>query len=326
MNTLLVLIYALLAGVIAVSKLRNRSYYTRAALLSPDVSPWNQIYTRGSDRDFLQSVSVSRHVFNNVLLFRFAPMWDSGISRVGRRRKVLAHFALAMVLEYLSSEGKQYELCRIYGVTEATVSRTLTLALPMLNQLLKELPEARVRFPDEEERNAYTDMIVRREPLIAGKKPFGWVDGTTFRIDQPADAAEQNGYYSGAKADCVVSSIFVYAPDGTVIWARINCPGSWHDSKIARPLYDILERIDGSIIADSAFPRTNAMEGKIIRSYKRDEVSANARVAKIQEVAHRVITSLRQAVEWGNRSEYRPFVRCRTVLQIFEGFVEQASH
>lgn len=301
-QTLLLLVCGVLVTLLTIPRIRNRVYYTAAALLRPNRADWTHLYDNGTDRDFLQATRFTRHVFG-LLLGRFAPLWDAGSSRFGRRRKVVAHAALGMCLEYLRSHGKQYDLCRHYGVTESTVSRTLAHGLPMLHQVLTEWQMARVRWPNELDFSAFVRLIIQREPLLAHVQPFGFVDGTTFKIDQPGDSLEQNGYYSGAKADTYISSLFVYAPDGTVMWCRLNCPGSWHDSAIAAPLYRLLETANGCIIADSAFPRHGSIEGKILRCYKRNEVSNNRRVAEIQEAAHRVITSLRQSVEWGNRSQ-----------------------
>ena len=44
---------------------------------------------------------------------------------------------------------------------------------------------------------------------------------------------------------------------GEIIYACINMPGSWHDSRVARPLYDVLaeELLDGYyLVSDTAFP------------------------------------------------------------------------
>lgn len=300
-QTLLLLLCGMLVTLLTIPRIRNRVYYTAAALLTPHRADWAYLYRNGTDRDFLQATRFNRYVFG-LLLERFAPLWDQNSSEMGRPRKVVAHAALGMCLEYLRSHGKQYDLCRPYGVTESTVSRTLSHGLVLLHEVLATWHLSRIRWPNEQAFSNFVRLIVLREPLLAHLRPFGFVDGTTFKIDQPGDSLEQNGYYSGAKADTYVSSLLVYSPDGTIMWCRLNCPGSWHDSSIASPLYRILETADGCIIADSAFPRHGSTEGKILRCYKRNEVSGNNRVAAIQEAAHRVITSLRQSVEWGNRS------------------------
>lgn len=324
MQTWLLLVCGVLVSLLAIPRIRDRVYYTAEALLRPNRTDWTHLFQHGTDRDFLQATRFTRRVFG-LLLDRFAPLWDAGASAWGRPRKIVAHSALGMCLEFLRSHGKQYDLCRPYGVTESTVSRTLDRGLPMLHQVLLEWQFARVQWPNELEFPEFVRLIVQREPLLRHVRPFGFVDGTTFKVDQPGDPLEQNALYSGAKADTYVSSLFVYAPDGTIMWCRLNCPGSWHDSAVAQPLYHLLENANGCIIADSAFPRHGSIEGKILRSYKRNEVSSNPRVAEVQEAAHRVITSLRQSVEWGNRSVFcfslwfrELFVACCRALVVMQ--------
>jgi len=44
---------------------------------------------------------------------------------------------------------------------------------------------------------------------------------------------------------------------GEIIVARVNVPGSWHDSKVAQPIYKKLrEQTPGRyfLVADTAFP------------------------------------------------------------------------
>ena len=54
---------------------------------------------------------------------------------------------------------------------------------------------------------------------------------------------------------------------GTILDAIINAPGSWHDSRVALPVYAHLRRDtpDGPyLVADTAFPRGSRLSGKIM--------------------------------------------------------------
>ena len=54
---------------------------------------------------------------------------------------------------------------------------------------------------------------------------------------------------------------------GEIIFASINAPGSWHDARIARRLYQLLleSTPDGKyLVADTVFPCTAASIGKQI--------------------------------------------------------------
>lgn len=295
---------ALLVALHALSRVRRRVYYTSQALHRPSESAWQRVWEMGTDRDMLQTVGFTREVFN-ILLERFAPLYDPNLPRTehtrGRPKALLPHAALGLALQYMSSMMRQYELCQLYGVSPSTLSRTLDHSLNCLLAVLGNLHAARVRWPNSADRLRYARMIRDREPQV--ETAFGFVDGTTFHIQQPASASVQNAYYSGTKSDTMVQNLFVFAPDGTIIWARTNCPGSWHDAAIGQPLFlRMHEMVDGlCLIGDTAFPRTNRMQGKLLRPYKRNELSEDEEERFNQLSLHRVIVSLRQAVEWGNK-------------------------
>ena len=54
---------------------------------------------------------------------------------------------------------------------------------------------------------------------------------------------------------------------GSIIAAKLNAPGSWHDSRVAQPIYERLHTKTPPgyyLVADTAFPRgTNQIEGRI---------------------------------------------------------------
>ena len=88
-----------------------------------------------------------------------------------------------------------------------------------------------------------------------------------------------NAYYNSWKSYCSVTNVLVFAPDGCIIWARYNLPGSYHDSRLARPLYTMLLNptltpLPFALVADTAFPRTQEMSGRIITPPKVGEAEA----------------------------------------------------
>lgn len=68
----------------------------------------------------------------------------------------------------------------------------------------------------------------------------------------------------------MVSSVILFTFDGRICWARCNCPGSWHDSRIAVHLYNKLRNLPAGFrtVADTAFPNTGTMEGIIVTPIK----------------------------------------------------------
>ena len=95
----------------------------------------------------------------------------------------------------------------------------------------------------------------------------------------------------------------MFEVDGTIIWAKHNCVGSWNDSDISRELQEKLVfevRQGWGLVADTAFPVGTGLFGKIISPLKDGELERahpHARPALIQLSSQ--ITSCRQACEWG---------------------------
>jgi len=66
--------------------------------------------------------------------------------------------------------------------------------------------------------------------------------GLNLAIQEPACPLQQNAFYNGWLGGCYASSVYVFAPDGKIVWARGNFPGSFHDSGLQKD-YSILTRI-----------------------------------------------------------------------------------
>jgi hypothetical protein len=63
--------------------------------------------------------------------------------------------------------------------------------------------------------------------------------------------------------DTRVNNVFTFGPDGTIVFACINYPGSCHDSQVAVSLFKIvLERIGNYV--DQGFPRQGDLYDKLV--------------------------------------------------------------
>ena len=108
---------------------------------------------------------------------------------------------------------------------------------------------------------------------------------------------------------------------GCIISARINAPGSWHDSRTAGHIYGQLKNKtpDGFfLIADTAFPRTSAdLRGKIKTPLKDRANLGQDPVRAAEMLAYsNAITSARQPAEWGMRALQGAYGRLRMPLDI----------
>ena len=126
------------------------------------------------------------------------------------------------------------------------------------SRALDQLPEAAIGWPPPAEMEQYSAILHQRNPLL--EHCFAFCDGTSVACYCEEDPILQNGYYNGWKGQAVVSSVFLWTPDGKIRWAAINYPGSFHDCNVAQQLYRILQcpRLcpdQFKIIGDSAFQR-----------------------------------------------------------------------
>ena len=110
--------------------------------------------------------------------------------------------------------------------------------------------------------------------------------------------AIENAFFNGWQHSHFVTCVLLFAPDGTIPAAVLNCPGSWHDSTIAEMggLYTKLEflfnQYGAKTVIDSAFSR--GRYPFLIKSSS-EEKAQNAQQRRILRDA----TSRRQMAEWG---------------------------
>lgn len=108
---------------------------------------------------------------------------------------------------------------------------------------------------------------------------------------------------------------------GEIIHASLNAPGSWHDARVARPLYELLSDklpVGYYLVADTAFPQgAGRCPGKIHAPLQEGSSLPN----DLDELSHalafnRQLLSFRQSAEWGMRSLQGSFGRLRVPLPI----------
>jgi hypothetical protein len=94
---------------------------------------------------------------------------------------------------------------------------------------------------------------------------------------------------------------------GTIIAAKLNAPGSWHDSRLAQGIYEKLRNHTPSgfyLVADTAFPRgADQIQGKIRAPIKTSQRIQGTSVQIEERLAFdRELLSYRQTAEWGMRA------------------------
>ncbi|QRW24282.1 DDE superfamily endonuclease [Rhizoctonia solani] len=139
------------------------------------------------------------------------------------------------------------------------------------------------------------------------KGAFGFMDGLNLPVMASGKDNEQNANWNGWLHAHVVSNVIVFLPNGTIMTAVVNAPGSWHDSNVARPIYQVLREKtpDGFfLIADSAFPRLGVGKSQRIKIplKKNAALPGNNQEKQRRRQESCKVTVARQAVEWGMRA------------------------
>ncbi|RPA81008.1 hypothetical protein BJ508DRAFT_209660 [Ascobolus immersus RN42] len=318
-----------LLGIRERNQRRTRFYLTRGDLHLPNNSPWQKLYEAGHDSAFILTTGIDTRVFHFLLTeggFENAwcttPLPRADVPAINLpkprpwARSLTASGALGLALHYLNSTMRDVDLHLVFGILPAVCSRYRRFALVLLLRCLEKLPEAAIRWPKEEEMRKYSDLITRRHGNeLAGA--FGMVDGCHLPVACSGDLDIQNAYYNGWCSSHFTSNLFVFAPDGTIIYATVNAPGSWHDSKVARSLYrKIIDKTPDNffLIADTAFPASSpVLRGRIRCPPKRNAVAP----FQTAEEAFRLVrffeklVSARQAAEWGMHALQGPFSRLK---------------
>lgn len=166
----------------------------------------------------------------------------------------------------------------------------------------------------------------------------GTLDGLKLPVQVSSDSRIENAMYNGWLHSHFISNVLAFAPTGMVpqlayanstlrsytgeiIHAALNAPGSWHDSRVARPLYELLsEKLPAEyyLVSDTAFPQgAGRCPGKIRAPLSAGSVLPDDPDELAYVLAfNRELLSFRQSAEWGMRSLQGAFSRLRVPLPI----------
>ncbi|KAF7340349.1 hypothetical protein MVEN_01954100 [Mycena venus] len=310
----------------------SRLYLCRPQLVRNPrgATAWQILYRSRSDRAYITTMGFDVATFDKILDAGFGVAWDTkpipradapntGATRPGAR-SLDASGALGLVLHYLNSTMREISLQQIFALIPSTVSRYITFGLNLLLYILRRMPDARIHWPEnEDEFSGYNKLIVARHPRLTGA--FASVDGLKLLCQTSDNPEIENATFNGWLSEHFITNVIAFVPLGTVIAAKINAPGSWHDSRVAQPIYEKLRTRtpDGFyLVADTAFPRgAQQIEGKIRAPIKAGQ-RMQGTVAEIEErlAFDRELLSYRQTAEWGMRGLQGSFGRLRIPLEI----------
>ncbi|PPQ95855.1 hypothetical protein CVT26_015594 [Gymnopilus dilepis] len=308
---------------------------TRNYLCRPQLPPsshygtaWQSLADSRNDRAYITTMGFDVKTFELIIRSGFEERWlagpiprndasTSGLARPGAR-SLDTWGALGLVLHYLNSTMTEISLQQIFGLIPTTVSRYLRFGLTNLLETLRAMPAARIQWPRaDDEFLIYSNIISARHPHLFGA--FGSIDGLNLPVQTSEDPDIEDATYNGWLSEHFISSVIVFSPLGVILDVNFNAPGSWHDSRVAQPIYQKLRgnTPDGYyLIADSAFPQgAKDISGRIQAPIKSGKKLRGTEEDIEEHFAYdRELLSYRQTAEWGMRSIQGSFGRLRLPL------------
>jgi hypothetical protein len=312
---------------------RTRFYLTRA-VLPPDPrqhTAWQYLYHSRDNHSFILTMGLSVSVFETILNAGFATIWNSkpiprndikqapAMLRTSKpqRRSLDAAGALGLVLHHLNSAMTDHGLQQIFALTPAVCSRYRNWGLYILQFILRHIPAAAIRWPStSQECSKYAELISTHHHRL--DKAFGFVDGCHLPVLAASNLDTLDAYYNRWCAAHYTSNVFVFAPDGTIIHATINAPGSWHDATVSHGLFHKLSTRtpdDYWLIGDTAFP---ALDNRIKTPLKTIFNEYPSDPTEYQQFIqfHGQLGSARQEAEWGIRGIQGSFGRLKMPMSV----------
>jgi hypothetical protein len=140
------------------NSVRRRNKLHRCALLYPNQSPWQRLYTHGDSSSFLVMTGLSRSAFQQLSLALFVDNNQQPIFQRGRPELLDCTSQLGLYLFFIGSTMGIKHLCLIFGVVPSVCSKVINRMLWLVVRKLKNHPLAKVRFPDADKKgNVCTD-------------------------------------------------------------------------------------------------------------------------------------------------------------------------
>jgi hypothetical protein len=220
----------------------------------------------------------------------------------GRPPKINFRAQLGLFLMWTCSRMRLKDLCLLFECLPSSAHSKKFL--PRTASVLRKYPDARIKFPDIPELARLAALVQLREPLVSNVS--GFIDGCSFKIEFFSDLGIQNAYYDEFTCDTCVNHVFLFSPEGKILHAAFNFPGSWHDSTVSMDLVKQFLALEDNVFAyyvDQGFPRKSHLLDKFVGPYSKKFLkSIDAEVRRLLLIKVNRFISLWLAAEWGMRA------------------------
>ncbi len=217
-------------------------------------------------------------IFHNYTPFTEGDFISQKFSYRGRKRVVKLEDCAALVLAWTRTRGSMNVLQLIFGMSMSNLNGYLRFGRRILVHVLSNDKFARIAIPTEEKIESYVSAISARHPALGNKRVWCSMDGLKLYLEEAPSFYVQRRFYNGWTHDHYVTSVFVFAPDGTIPISFFNVPGCVHDSQVAewgciyQKLEELWEKYKVRCVMDSAFGK---IERHFIIKSSQDYMSSN---------------------------------------------------
>ena len=287
-------------------------------LHSIEDSLWRHIDRHSDEKEFLHFSSFSRDSFDLLVEIcqekisctpldaRYKASKEYKISS----RRHTPRDIVAVGIKYLISCAEHKDIFVQFGMTQTMYLNCLRVALTIFVDVLEFNEKSRVwwnKTPQALKRTAEMTASFIEIPNVVAM-----IDGQKLPSACPADPADQNADYNGWTKETNRNVILLWNPDGTIIDAVINAPGSFHDSKTTKwgGIYDHISSLPHPyiVVCDDAFVTSGELHGKLMKTTY-DEFGSGEKSEHDKSLTH-----LRQCSEWGNNDWTKVFRRLKMKL------------
>jgi hypothetical protein len=185
----------------------------RIALLSPDESPWQRLYSSGNDQAMITVTGFDHQAFRELLVF-FEPYFYSYTpwtgnndgstfekikklpnKRTGRPRLASPSACLGLALAWYRFKGAEFILCGWFGFTGTHANVWLKFTRRMLLKGMLTSDVSRVKMPTPAKIAELKTAVQERHPSL--KDVYCVADGLKLYFESCEGLGEQSMYYNG---------------------------------------------------------------------------------------------------------------------------------
>jgi hypothetical protein len=296
-----------LLAIHAYNSFRKKFNLTKSGLTGVKRSAWRKFYNNADEQSFITMLGFTKHAFSQLVEYLFQ---DYQVANVGRKRSLNFTDRVGLYLMYCGTRCQLKFLSLIFGIVPSIIHYEVIEMKQLIVKKLSVHPQGRIKWPTLEEKEYWSSLVNRREPMA--RNVIGFVDGLAIAVQCNESEEEQSIDYNGFNCDTRCNNVFAFSPLGKVFFALINGPGSWHDTHVAQPLitHCMGHLFPYCLCVDQGFPRSGNLEGLFVGPISKKRKRTLASPLRDYLIAQSdVHVSLRQSAEWGMRALQGSFSR-----------------